>query len=371
MQVCVSAQVDAGPDAERQAEDAGIAVYVGQEMAKGYRPVPALVRKQTSVPKPKFPAIDVHCHWSIDQDPSELIAAMDSLGLSKAVNLSGGSGEKLGRMLERFTKPYPDRLLILCNIDFKRIEEPAFEQEVIDQLRSAKSKGAAGLKVFKNLGLTVKDKSGKLVAVDDPRLDVVWKTCGELGMPVLIHSGDPVAFFQPINASNERWMQLKRHPDWSFHGEQFPSWETLLEQHVNVIRKHPRTVFISAHLANCGEDLQRLSKILDDCPNMYADISGRVAEIGRQPYSARKFLMRYQDRICFGTDRYPGRGDQERHTVYYRFLETDDEYFDYYNHPFPTEGEWKIYGVFLPDEVLRKIYQENSERALRGELPAR
>lgn len=355
----------------RPAENAGVAVYVGDEMVKGYHPTPALVTKQTEVQKPKFPVVDVHCHWSIYQDPEELIKAMDQLGMSKAVNLSGGYGEHLERMLEKFHQPFPDRVFILCNIDWKRIDEPTFAEGTVKLLKHAKEKGASGLKIAKNLGLTVKDKTGKVVPVDDPRLEVIWKTCGELKMPVLIHSGDPKAFFDPVDEKNERWMQLKRHPDWSFYGPQFPSWEQVLQQHANMIAKHPQTVFISAHLANCGEDLLRLSAILERCPNMYADISGRVAEIGRQPYSARKFLLKYQDRIMFGTDRYPGRADQERNSVYYRFLETDDEYFDYYNHPFPTEGEWKVYGVFLPDEALKKIYNENADRALRGEIPVK
>lgn len=355
----------------RPADDAGVAVYVGKEMVKAYHPTPALVTKQTEVKTPKFPVVDIHCHWSIYQDPVELNKAMDLLGMTRAVNLSGGYDDYLDRMIEKFHKPYPDRVFILCNIDWKKIDDPTFAEDVAAYLKSAKQKGASGLKIFKDLGLTVKDKSGKLVPIDDPRLEALWKTCGELKMPILIHSGDPVAFFQPIDEHNERWMQLKRHPDWTFYGDGFPKWEQVLQQHVNVIQKHPQTIFISAHLANCGEDLQRLSGILDHCPNMYADISGRVAEIGRQPYSSRKFLIKYQDRIMFGTDRYPGRTDQERNSVYYRFLETDDEYFDYYNHPFPTEGEWKIYGVFLPDEALRKIYHENAERALAGEMPLR
>ncbi len=351
------------------AEDAGVAVYVGKEMVKGYRPTPALVRKETPVVMPKFPVVDIHCHWSIYQDPVELIKAMDALGMSKAVDLSGGYGDYLDRMIEKFHMPYPDRVFVLCNIDWKKIDDPTFGQDVTAYLKSAKGKGASGLKIFKDLGLNVKDKTRKIVSIDDPRLEPVWKTCGELKMPILMHSGDPVAFFQPVDEHNERWMQLKRHPDWTFYGPQFPTWEQVLQQHVSVIQKHPGTVFISAHLANCGEDLQRLASIMDRCPNMYADISGRVAEIGRQPYSARKFLIKYQDRILFGTDRYPGRTDQERNSVYYRFLETDDEYFDYYNHPFPPEGEWKIYGVFLPDEVLKKIYHENADRALAGEMP--
>jgi predicted TIM-barrel fold metal-dependent hydrolase len=210
----------------------------------------------------------------------------------------------------------------------------------------------------------VKDKSGRVVPIDDERLDPVWARCGELGMPVLIHSADPIAFFMPVDRRNERWMQLKRHPDWSFHGVEFPRYEEVLAQHNRVVKRHPKTTFVSAHLANSGENLVQLARWLDQMPNLYVDLSGRVSELGRQPYAARTFLIQYQDRVLFGTDRYPGRADQPRHRVYYRFLETADEYFKYYDHPFPPSGDWRIYGVFLPDEVLSKIYAGNADRIL-------
>jgi predicted TIM-barrel fold metal-dependent hydrolase len=272
-------------------------------------------------------------------------------------------------MIDKFTRAAPERLLIFANIDFKRIDEPDFGASMARELEQAHKLGARGLKIFKSLGLTIKDKSGKVVAIDDRRLDPIWDICGKLKMPVLIHAADPVAFFQPIDRNNERWMQLRRHPDWSFFGPEFPGYEEVLAQQDRVIVRHPNTVFISAHLANSGEDLARLSRWLDERPNVYVDLSGRVAEIGRQPYSARKFLIKYQHRVMFGTDRYPGRPDQPRNRIYYRYLETADEYFDYYDHAFPPEGEWRIYGVFLPDEALRKIYFENAERAIAGQLP--
>ncbi len=355
----------------RPAEDAGVAVYVGGEMVKGYHPTPALVTRETKIEKPKFPAIDIHCHWSIDRDATELLAAMDALGETKAVNLSGGYGKALDQMLEKFHKPSPDRLLIFCNVDWKQVGGADFAKSVEAYLRDARSKGVSGLKVFKDLGLTAKDTDGKRIAIDDPRLDVVWRTCAELKMPVLIHAADPIAFFQPVDEHNERWMQLKRHPDWSFYGHGFASYEQVIAEHNRMIARNRDTVFISAHLANSGEDLARLSEWLLSTPNAYVDISGRVSEIGRQPYSARRFLMEHQDRVMFGTDRYPGRSDQRRNSIYYRFLETDDEYFDYYDHQFPPEGEWKIYGVKLSDEVLQKIYNGNALRALTGQMPLR
>jgi len=343
---------------------AGVAVYVGDELLKDYRPTPSLVTKVTAVERPKFPAVDVHCHWFMQQDPQFLLAQMDKLGVKRAVNLSGGHGAQLDAMLKKFHAAAPDRLLILANVDFRKIDEPAFAADAIEELRRARANGVSGLKVFKSLGLTVRDKSGSVVAVDDPRLDPIWAVCGELKMPVLIHAADPVAFFRPVDRFNERWMQLKRHPDWSFHGPAFPSYDVVQRQMLNVVARHRATTFIAAHLANSGDDLARLAGWFDANPNLVADLSGRVPELGRQPYAARRFLTKYADRVLFGTDRYPGRPDQPRYAIYYRFLETDDEYFDYYDHPFPPEGEWKIYGVFLPDDVLRKIYHENAERAL-------
>lgn len=355
--------------ATRPFESAGRAVYVDDELIKDYTPQSSLVTKQTIVAKPKFPVIDVHCHWSLKQKPEALLKAMDKLGEEKAVNLSGGFGKDLDQMLAA-CRGSNGRLLVFCNLDFSKIDDPTFATDVVKFLEDAHAKGAAGLKVFKNLGLTVKDKSGRRVTVDDPRLDPAWAACGRLGMPVLIHSADPSAFFKPIDRNNERWMQLKRHPDWDFARPGFPTYDQVLAEHVRMIGRHPETVFISAHLANSGENIAQLSAWLDQLPNLYVDISGRVPELGRQPYAGRKFLLKYQDRICFGTDRYPGRPDQPRELIYYRYLETDDEYFDYYDNSFPTEGDWRIYGAYLPDETLKKIYHDNADRALCGLKPA-
>src|SRR5262245_48576279 len=324
-------------------ERAGIAVWVGDELLKDYSPKSTLVTRQTLIDKPKFPVVDIHCHWTLERDPHALLAAMDDLRETRDINLSGGYGEQLKQMLTKFTAAAPDRLLIFANIDFKRIDEPDFGSHMAADLEQARQLGARGLKIFKDLGLTIKDKSGRVVPIDDPRLDPIWDKCAELKMPVLIHAGDPIAFFQPIDRNNERWMQLRRHRDWNFDGPGFPTYDQVLAQQDRMIARHPRTVFISAHLSNSGEDLQRLSHWLDERPNVYVDLSGRVAELGRQPYSARRFLIRHQDRVLFGTDRYPGRPDQPRNRIYYRFLETDDEYFNYYDHTFPPEGEWKIY----------------------------
>lgn len=342
----------------------GQAVYVGNDIIKDYHPKSSLITETHEIVKPKFPVIDVHTHFSLDIDPAFIIKKMDELGIKRIVNLSGGWGKELKQMIGKFYNPYPDRIIIFCNIDFSRIDDPGFGRKIADSLEEAHAMGAKGLKVFKNLGLTIKDKSGKIVAIDDNRLNPIWTMAGKLGMPVLIHVADPVAFFKPVDRFNERWMQLKRYPEWSFYGQEFPSRKELIVQRNRVLARHPKTIFIAAHVSSSAEDLKTAGEVLNKYPNLYMDISARVAELGRQPYSARKFMIQFQDRILFGTDRYPGRPDQPRYQIYYRFLETNDEYFDYYKHPFPPSGEWKIYGVFLPDKVLRKIYHLNAERLL-------
>lgn len=340
----------------------GTAVYVDGEACWDYQPMPAVVRPETSVLGSRVPSIDVHCHWSLDVDPEVMIAAMDERNVARAINLSGRTGDELRAMCERYLGEYADRFAILCNIDFSRVGAPDFATRVVADLREAKAMGVSGLKVFKSLGLTTQDVNGRLIPVDDPRLDVVWRTCGELGLPVLIHSADPIAFFDPIDCTNERWMQLARHPDWSFHGESFPSWREVVDQFERMIARHRDTRFIAAHMANCAEHLAQARRLLAAHENLWMDLSGRVGEIGRRPYATRRLMLEFPDRICFGTDRYPGRPDQPRYRVYFRFLETDDEYFNYYDHPFPPAGDWKIHGIFLPDDVLQNVYHDNSAR---------
>jgi len=340
------------------------ALYIKGDLVLGYQPKSNLVLKQSTPDKPKFTVIDVHTHFSSDVSPTFLIEKMDALGIRTIINLSGGYGAKLDLMLEKFSRYDPNRFIIFCNLDFSKIDNPDFSEQMVAFLSTAHAKGAKGLKIFKNLGLTIKDKTGQIVAIDDARLDPVWDKAGELGMPVLIHTADPVAFFKPPDRFNERLMQLKRHPDWSFYGAEFPKRETIIAQRNRVIARHPDTTFIGAHVGNSAEDLMALGKLLESCPNLYVDVAGRVAELGRQPYTAREFFVKYQDRILFGTDRYPGKSIQPRYKIYYRFLQTQDEYFDYYNNLFPPTGEWKIYGLFLPDEVLEKIYFKNAQRLL-------
>lgn len=240
---------------------------------------------------------------------------------------------------------------------------PDFARRMAAELREGKQRGASGLKVFKEFGLGYRNADGRLIAVDDPRFDEIWSTCGELGLPVLIHTADPMAFFQPIDERNERWEELRRHPDWSFFGKDYPTHAELLAAFRRLVARHPRTIFIGAHVASSAEDLAAVGEWLDQHPNLYVDIAARIAELGRQPVTARRFLIRYADRILFGTD---GPRSHERLLPHWRFLETDDEYFAYAENPFPPQGFWNIYGVDLPDDALRKIYFENALRLIPG-----
>ncbi len=224
---------------------------------------------------------------------------------------------------------------------------------------------ARGYKAWKCLGLTTRDTRGRLVNCNDPRLDEVWATAGELHVPVVMHIADPVAFFDPLDCHNERWEELRGHPDWHFHGPQFPSFMTVIEQLADVVRRHPRTTIIGAHGGGYAENLRWVGQLLDECPNFHIDISARIAELGRQPYSARDFFLRYADRILFGLDMTVA---PETYRIHYRFLETRDEYFHYGPGEVPGQGQWMIYGIYLPDDVLRKVYRDNARRIMN--LPA-
>lgn len=349
-----------------EAPETGMAVYAGDSIIFGYDPDPGLKVPQHPVPRAKLPVVDVHCHWSSEVSQKDMLAAMDVTNVAYAVNLSGGVGDGVIAMLDLYDSP---RLKILYTLSLENFDDVDWVERTVADFERAVNAGAAGMKVWKDLGLTAMDGEEKRIAIDDPRLGPLWEKAGELDVPVLIHSSDPHAFFDPIDEHNERWMQLHRHPDWSFFGPQFPPYRQLLTEHDRMIAAHPNTQFIGAHMAGDAEDLALLAERLRKLPNLSVDISGRVAELGRQPYTTRKFLIEFQDRVLYGTDRYPGRPDQPRYTIYFRFLETADEYFKYYDHPFPPTGDWRIYGVFLPDEVLKKIYHENAAKLFGLDIP--
>lgn len=333
-----------------------------------WEPRSMLVTKTTSVPKARFPVIDAHNHLGggmaalTPERVAKYIEAMDAAGVQTVVNLDGGWDQRLKETLAALDNAHPGRFLTFALINFNGIDEPGWTERELKRLESGFKAGAKGLKIHKTLGLGHRDRSGRLIAVDDPRIDPLWELCGQYGRPVMIHTGDPGAFFTPLDRKNERWHELNDHPDWLFHGKDFPDRAELHAQRLRVIERHPRTTFLCAHLANDAEDLTTVASWLDSHPNMFVDIDARISELGRQPYSARKFLIKYQDRVTFGTDTAP---NAEAYRMYFRFLETDDEYFD------PAgghhrQGFWMIYGVFLPDEVLAKLYNGNAKRLLFG-----
>lgn len=323
-----------------------------------WQPQSQMVVKETKIIKPKFPVIDIHNHLR-DLDKTEYyLRQMDEAGVWMCVGLDGLSENDFYKEHLRVSHSVSrERFHIYFNPDFSKIDEPDFGRREAAKLEEAVKMGVRGLKIFKALGLTIKDKSGKIVPVDDPRIDPIWAKCGELGIPVMIHVSDPKAFHAgPVDRYNERYDELAGNPEWSFYGDAFPSKEEILEQRNRVMARHPGTIFIGAHMGNLPEELGRVAMWLEQYPNFYVDITARISELGRQPYTARRFFIKYQDRILFGTDTRP---DVEAYRVCYRFLETDDEYFD----PTPAhkqQGRWMIYGLYLPDEVLEKVYNKNA-----------
>jgi predicted TIM-barrel fold metal-dependent hydrolase len=342
-----------------------------------YHPRAALVTTQTVVERPRFPAVDAHNHlaepfgggW--DRRPvAELLDALDAAGVIAYVDLDGGWGEDiLHRHFDTFKTAAPERFQIFGGVDWSQwpARGDRFGEWAAARFRAQAARGAQGLKIWKPLGLHVLDQRGERVAVDDSRLDPLWAAAGELGCPVLIHIADPVAFFDPVDQTNERWEELGEHPDWRFPSPPFPSFLSLVEGLAAVVARHPATTFIGAHAGCYAENLGWVADLLDRCPNFNIDISARIGELGRQPYTARRFFIKYADRILFGVDAGPDLGT---YRLYYRFLESADEYFNYNTGDIPRQGRWHIYGLHLPDDVLLKIYQSNARRLLKLPWPA-
>ncbi len=330
-----------------------------------------LVVKETEVRKPRFPVIDAHNHladpfgggW--DRKPvSELLDRLDEAHVRAYVDLDGGWGEEiLHRHLDHFKAAAPERFFVFGGVNWQAWTEHGekFGEWAAKRLREQAARGADGLKIWKPFGLHVHDQRGQLVAVDDPRLDPIWQTAGELRLPVLAHVADPVAFFDPLDATNERYEELHAHPDWQFPSPPFPPFLKILRDFAALVKRHPQTTFIGAHVGCYSEDLGWVGQMLDACPNYYVDISARISELGRQPYTSRRFFTQYADRILFGLDLGP---EPEAYRRYYRFLESDDEYFNYGESEVPGQGRWNIYGLALPDDVLEKVYFRNAERVL-------
>jgi len=334
-----------------------------------FRPRSRLVTKTTTVLKPRFPVVDAHNHLTclggrdwLQSPLDELLDLLDEAGVVHYMDLDGGWGEELlHRHLDHFKARAPGRFRIFGGVDWSAWGRKGngFPDWAALRLQAQKDAGAQGLKVWKNLGLHVKDHTGKLVRVDDGRLDPIWQAAGELGLPVLIHIADPVAFFDRLDANNERWEELADHPDWSFPSPPFPPFMEILEGLFRMVKRHPGTVFIGAHVGCYAENLAWVGHMLDACPNFHIDSSARLGELGRQPYSARRFLIDYQDRVVFGTDNTPSL---DLYRLHYRFFETDDEYFNYSTAELPNQGRWYVNGLHLPDPILKKLYHDNAAR---------
>lgn len=334
-------------------------------LLKDFHPVSMLHVPMHPVPKAKYYVIDVHNHINdaagIDEhmDPKRVIEIMDATNVKTVIILTGMWGDKLQHVIDEMVKPYPGRFIVFTQIDWSRIDEPDFSQAMVRQLDDAVSRGARGLKVLKDLGLGARDKNGKLIAIDDPRIDPIWQECGRLGIPVSIHSGDPEAFFRPTDGTNERYEELNEHPDWSFAAAEYPKLDQLLEARNRVFARHPETRFVSLHMG-WPENLPWVARMLDEHPNVMVEFGAREAELGRQPRQARELFLKYQDRVMFGTD---NGMDEEMYRNLFRWLETGDESFDPWG--YPGQGRWEIYGTALPDSVLEKIYHLNAERMFK------
>lgn len=326
-----------------------------------YNPVSTLKVPEHPVTKAKFPFIDVHNHQGNlgSANLSGLVREMDALNMKVMVNLSGGNGERLQQMTGNVKANAPGRFIVFANINFNGIGEPGWTEKAVQQLEQDVRNGANGLKIFKSLSLSVKDNTGKRVAVDDPRLDAIWEKCGALKIPVLIHIADPRPFWSPMDEQNERWLELKTHPGRQRNDHHPAPWDTLMAEALHMFKEHPRTNFINAHFGWYASDLAHLSQLMDELPHMYVEFGAVIAELGRQPRMARQFFEKYQDRILFGKDSWV----PEEYTTYFRVLETADEYFPYHKkyHAF-----WRMYGMNLPDDILRKIYYRNALKLIPG-----
>ncbi|RPI73680.1 MAG: amidohydrolase, partial [Ignavibacteriales bacterium] len=329
---------------------------------------------KNNLKKSKFPFNDVQKHQrdKAEENLQKIANDMDKMNMAVMVNLSGrgfirhpdGSfglkpAEEMYKAIQNIEKTIPGRIILFTNIDFSNIGDDDWAAKTTKQLEEDVKYGAKGLKIFKSLGMDLKDSNGNRIPVDDSRIDPVWEKCSELGIPVLIHSADPAQFWKPWDRNNERWFELKEIPGRRRDPDKYPPWEQIISEQHNVFKKHPNTVFINAHLGWFGNDLGKLGKLLDELPNVYTEIGAVLAELGRQPGFARKWLIKYQDRVLFGKDSW----NPEEYHVYFRVLETADEYFDYYR---KRHAFWKMYGLNLPDDVLKKIYYENALNIIPG-----
>ena len=325
-----------------------------------YAPRSMLSAPVHQVERPKYPAIDYHNHLD-SQDSQTVLQIMDECGIERIVSITMQTGETALAIMERMRRTAGDRISTIAWMDWSDLNTSGFFERSVERLEQFVAAGACGIKFWKDLGLSLRDAAGELLRVDDERLAPLFERAAELRVPVMFHTADPDAFFLPIDRYNERYEELAAHPDWSFHGSRYSKAE-LLAQRDRVFRRHRRTTFVAAHMAERSEDLAYVDRLLDAHPNLYVDMSARTAELGRQPYTSRALFLKHADRILFGTDLVP---QVEMYRLHFRFLETSDEYFEYPSHV-SRQGRWNIYGINLPDDVLRKVYRENALRLLEA-----
>jgi predicted TIM-barrel fold metal-dependent hydrolase len=344
-------------------------------LLRDYRPQARLVLPEHPVAAARFPAIDAHCHlglwlsrlagrdgeWLVDE-VEPWLDSMATYNVHGFVNLDGRWGEELRQNLARFDALHPDRIATFCHVDWSLLTQPSAPKALAANLADSVAAGAAGVKVWKDLGLHVRDGVGQLVLPDDERLSTMWDTAGETGTPVWWHVADPLAFFDPVDGRNEFLELLLERPDWSFAGPQFPSFERLLDSLEAVVDAHPGTTFVAVHAGCCAEDLGRVGRMLDSYPNLHIDIAARISQLGRQPRATRELVLRHPDRVLFGTDEIPHTG--ESYPTHFRFLETADEQFAHSSDDPPLMGRWAISGLDLPDDVLQRVYSGNAARLL-------
>ncbi len=336
---------------------------------KDFRPVSKLVRKQTILQKTHCRVIDAHNHLGDDfgagwanKSATELIDRLDEAYVDTYVDLDGGWGEEiLDSRLRKFKEAAPERFIFFGGPGWKhwQVDDDRFGENAAKRFKAQVARGAQGLKIWKDFGLHVRDQHGILVRVDDIRLDPLWNAVDELGLPVMIHVADPVAFFDPLDETNERWDELNAHPEWQFPAPQFPSLISIMDDFARLVMRFPNLKFIAAHVGCYAENLEWVGILMQRCPNLYVDISARISELGRQPYSAKRFIEKFSDRVLFGIDCGP---DLDAYRTYYRFFETDDEYFNYSAQAVLEQGRWQIYGLNLPASALENIYYNNAAR---------